>query len=340
MAGTYILLGPEKGLREDFISKVKSSLGPCAVSKYYAFEDYEEQMYADLGNNDLFSDHKLVILEEAQSLTSKEKTKPIVEFIKNPSDCATLILVSNELYINQDIMAAIPDPQNRIQKFYELFENKKEEYLRDFFRRNGMSITSEACQAIIEKVENNISEFQTVCGQLVTYLKTLENKNEVAYDDVEDFLSHTRQETEFTLFSYLAKRRLESALECLSALLHTSDDYQVSSLIAVRLAAFFRRALSLRTLTDSGMSFQDACRKPFFAGEREIRMPKEKDIYKDCISNYSARDIERILVTLAEYDIKIKDAGTSMQQTMIERCLVDIIIHRGTHTKKPVFATI
>ena len=346
MGHTYLLLGPEKGLKEDAIKNIRSQIGQCDVSKFYAFEDYEAELFAQLNNNDLFADHKLVILDEVQDIKTADKVKPLVQYIQNPSDCATLILTSTELYVNSSIMGAV-ETQGReyVSKFYELFESKKNEWLSNYFRRNGLSIENRAITAIIEKVENNVQEFENTCSQMVIFLKTIPNKQSVTYEDVEEFLTHTREESEYTLFSYIARGNLESALECLHTLLRTKDSASVCSMCASRLSTYFRRALSVQinVANGCGMSLRfgednTAFSKKVFEGDRPISMPKDREIYWDCCNTYSQRDMEHILVTLAEYDIKIKETPVVLQSVMMERCIMDVICRKGRHGKTLEFA--
>ena len=346
MGHSYLLLGPEKGLKEDAIKNIRSQIGQCDVSKFYAFEDYEAELFAQLNNNDLFADHKLVILDEVQDLKTTEKIKPLVQYIQNPSDCATLVMTSTELYVNSALMGAVEaQGKDYVLKFYELFESKKNEWLSNFFRRNGLSIDSKAITAIIEKVENNVQEFENTCSQMVIFLKTMPDKQSVTYEDVEEFLTHTREESEFTLFAFIARGKLESALECLHTLLRTKDSASVSSLCASRLSSYFRRALSVQINVSNGcgMSLRygednTAFSKKVFEGDRPISMPKDREIYRDCCNTYSQRDIERILVTLAEYDVKIKETPVVLQSIMLERCIMDVICRKGRHGRTLEFA--
>ena len=346
MGHSYLLLGPEKGLKEDAIKNIRSQIGQCDVSKFYAFEDYEAELFAQLNNNDLFADHKLVILDEVQDLKTAEKIKPLVQYIQNPSDCATLVMTSTELYVNSALMGAVEaQGKDYVLKFYELFESKKNEWLSNYFRRNGLSIDSKAITAIIEKVENNVQEFENTCSQMVIFLKTMPDKQSVTYEDVEEFLTHTREESEFTLFAFIARGKLESALECLHTLLRTKDSASVSSLCASRLSSYFRRALSVQINVSNGcgMSLRygednTAFSKKVFEGDRPISMPKDRDIYRDCCNTYSQRDIERILVTLAEYDVKIKETPVVLQSIMLERCIMDVICRKGRHGRTLEFA--
>jgi len=340
MGQCYLLLGPEKGLKEDFIKKIKSELGDYEVSKFYAFEDYEEEMFAQLLSEDLFAPHKLVILDEAQEIKTKDKAKAVAKYIQNPSESATFLVLSTELYIHADIMAAVPNQKDNILKFYELFENRKTEWLQNYFSRNGFSIEASACSAIVEKVDNNIQEFESVCSQMVVYFQTVAGKNTVTYSDVEDFLTHTRQETDFTLFSYIATGKLDSALECLQTLLHTNDASVLTAVVASRLANYFRRVYSILANIEKGLSIDDSLKTKYFATDRPVTMPKDKEIYKAACRRYSLTDVRRILVTLAEYDIKVKEQGTLLQQVVLEKCIVDIMTKKGKHSKQLDFAAI
>lgn len=340
MYSVYLLLGPEKGLKEDFIKELKSSFGDAEISKFYAFDEYEEEMFAQLDNHNLFADKKIVILDEAQEIKTKEKSKPIVQYIQNPSDTVLFIIESTELYINPDIMGSIPNQKDQILKFYELFENKKSEWLENYFRRNNLLITKDACAAIIEKVENNIQEFESVCSQLVLFASNVADKKEITEEDIDDFLTHTRQESEFSLFGYIAEGKLESSLECLQTLLHTNDAASLAGVVAGRLANYFRRAYSIHMCLKGGQDIDSALKSKYFDSDRPISMLKDKQTYKAALSRYSARDMERILVTLAEYDIKIKEEGALLQQTVLEKCIYDIVVYKGKHPKSASFAVL
>jgi DNA polymerase III subunit delta len=338
MAGTYLLLGPEKGLKDDYIKSLKAKLEPCEVSKFYEVEDYEGEMFAQLNNNDLFADHRLVIFEITEELKGKDKLKALANYIANPSDCATLVITSTELRVAPELMAVVP--KDNTVTFYEMFENQKPQWLSNYFKRNGYTISAEACNAIIEKVENNVHDFENVCSQFVIFLNTLEGKKNITEEDVEDYLAHTKEETDFSLFSYVARRKLDSALECLHTLLRTKDTALVTSMCASRLASYFRRALSIQMNLQKGLSLETSFVTKYFENEYPIKRKKDKDIYTDACRNYSVRDLERCLVTLAEYDLKIKEAPASAQQTMMEKCLVDVIVHKGRHAKALAFATL
>ncbi|MCR5760462.1 MAG: DNA polymerase III subunit delta [Sphaerochaetaceae bacterium] len=330
MESVYLLLGPEKGLKNDFIKRLKTSLGECEVSRFYAFEDYEDPLYAQLGSDDLFADRKLIILDEVQEIKTKDKISSLVSYMKNPSDSITLILSSPAMRVASEIMGAVPNQKEGIQRFYEMFDNKKEEWVRSFFARNSIRVSPDAVSAIISKVENNVEEFEVVCLQLVMYLQSVALRDNLTSEDVDDFLMHTKGEDEFSLFSLMARGEAEKSIECLRALLNSSESQSTTAtLLAVRLSYFFRRALSLSNLTSS-MPLDQAFGQKFYEDDRPITNYKQKTVYKTALDNYSKRDLERIMVLLAEYDIKIKEGGR-LQNIMMEKCILDIVKGKGRH---------
>lgn len=336
MEKVYLLLGPEKGLKNDFLKRLKTSLGECEVSRFYAFDDFEDGFYGQLGGSDLFAEKKLVILDEVQELKTKEKIDPLVSYIKNPTDSVVLVLMSAIQKVAPEIMAAIPDQKNGIVRFFELFENKKEEWVSSFFSRNGVRASSDAVSAIITKVENNISEFEVVCSQLVMYVKNVEGRDTLTADDVEEFLVHTKGEDDFSLFSSIISGNLEKSIECLRALLSSSENQaMVASTIPSKLSTYFRRTLFISNLSAT-MPIEKAFSEKLFAEDKPISAKKLKDAYTKAVNTYSKKELERILVLLSEYDIKVKEAGR-LQSIMVEKCITDIVKNRGRHPQPVTF---
>ncbi len=330
----YLLLGPEDGLKQEFINSLTKNLGNFTTSKFYAFDDYEDEMFSTLTTVDMFFEKKLVILDEAQEIKLKNKQKNLAAYIKNPSPDSVLLILSRELYISSDIMNSFSDQKHQVQKFYELFENKKTEWIKKFFQKNKFNITLSACDTIIERIDNNIQEFTSVCNQIITYIiiKGYGANYEITAEDVDDFLVYTRQESFFTLFSYIVSNQLENSISCLQNLLRFGENI---TLVPSRLSQYFRRAHSVSRQIDSGLSLEKALSIPFFLSEKPIVIPKDKNIYREAVNNYTLFQIRRILALLAEYDVKVKEAGLYLQQYVLEKCIFDIVVNKGKYL--PVF---
>jgi DNA polymerase III delta subunit len=71
----YLLLGPEKGQKQETINRIRETLNKefgeqIEYSKYYAFDDNNDQMYIDLNNISLFSPHSLIVLHNIEIISS------------------------------------------------------------------------------------------------------------------------------------------------------------------------------------------------------------------------------------------------------------------------------
>lgn len=321
----YMLLGPEKGQKKTFIANLKKDLKDYQVSKFYGFEDYQDEFYAQLVNKDLFSPHSLVIMENVEEIKSKEKIKPLVSYIKAPSENVTLVLVSDAHFVSSELMAVMPNQNQTVLKFFEMFENQKEQWIRTYFKDKGFGIDSDAVRMIIERVENNQSEFENVCSQLIAYFNIGEKNKVITSEDIDKYLIHSRGESVSSLFSCIAYGKLESALECVNVLCSSSDAWQISSLLST-LSFSFKRLYSVQKIMEQGVKNADeALKEKYFDSDRPVTSFKEKNIYKAAMNLFTIEDVKNTLILLAEYDIRVKEGGPMLQQLLIERCIVKIL---------------
>ena len=156
----YLLLGPETGAKEQVLKDIRDKLkeahgGEIELSRFYPFETENGEILTALNNNSLFSDHRMVILSQAEQLGSS-MVESIANYLAHPVETATLIIISSELYLSQKIMKAIP--KRNIQTFYDLLENQKTDWIRNFFRKLGISITADGIDLLIDLTEDNTPE--------------------------------------------------------------------------------------------------------------------------------------------------------------------------------------
>ncbi len=131
----YLLLGPETGAKEQELKVIRDLLrktygGEIELSRFYPFETENGEILTVLNNNSLFSDHRMVILSQADQLGAS-MVEAIANYLAHPVETATLIIISSELYLSQKIMKAIP--KKNIHTFYDLLDHQKTEWIRNFF---------------------------------------------------------------------------------------------------------------------------------------------------------------------------------------------------------------
>lgn len=135
----YLLLGPPEtgGAKEQELKVIRDLLrktyggGEIELSRFYPFEtENGGEILTVLNNNSLFSDHRMVILSQADQLGAS-MVEAIANYLAHPVETATLIIISSELYLSQKIMKAIP--KKNIHTFYDLLDHQKTEWIRNFF---------------------------------------------------------------------------------------------------------------------------------------------------------------------------------------------------------------
>ncbi|MFA6688232.1 MAG: DNA polymerase III subunit delta [Sphaerochaetaceae bacterium] len=342
VAPVYLLLGPEAGDKGQRIKDIRAELrqqigGEPELHRFYPFETENGELFSALDNNSLFSDHRLVILSQAEDL-SAALTAQLVEYIGHPSSTATLLIVSNETSVSSKLMSAVPKAQTEI--FWEMFENRKADWVRTFFRKAGMMIGNNAVDLLLDLVENNTQELKNTCSQLIMFLQSDPQRQDgqVTEDDVDSYIYHSRQESVFSLFEHIARGELERSLATLHVLARSGQGEPVP--LIAGLVWQFRRLMSIQMQRKEGTSFSEALAGASVLGQKSpIRRKKDQELYAKACDRYSLDDIRRIIALLSDYDIRTREMGSDMQQPLLEHCLYLIIEKKGIRTTIPVGAS-
>ncbi len=325
----YLLLGPEAGEKSAYLREIRSalreefSLDP-EIHRFYPFDTLNGEILEALENNSLFSDHRLVILSQADALQAAQ-IKELVTYLKNPSDSATLVIITSETRISPKLGSLVPKPHTKI--FYEMFDNRKPEWLRGVFTAQQFAITADAVELLLELVENTTQELKTVSLQLMQFV-ALDQRNTITEDDVQQFIQHTRPESGFSLFDQIAIGKYDRALDILHTLMQYKDGSAVA-IIAVLLWQF-RRLVSLQELLSRGVRWDDAVSRITVSGKpAAIRRKKDLTTFRSAVAEYPLASCHAIIARLGEGDIAVRQIGTELQPLVLERLLGTIMIRRG-----------
>jgi DNA polymerase-3 subunit delta len=315
----FLFLGPEKGEKGDTIAAIRRDLAvgglPVEETVFYAGETPAAAISDVLHNGSLFADTRLFIIKNIESI--KEKEKEEVKLLSScllPQPRTVVILVSEETRAAKSLEDPIPPRRRRI--FWELFENQKTGWVRDFFRREGCRIDDEGIGAILEMVENNTEALRRECSRLVLFL----GKNRtVSAGDLEEWLSHSREESAFTLFSRIAWGDLSKSLESLHTLLGAKEE---PVRILAGLVSSFRRLRDYQALVEAGNTNDGALRQAGFSH------PKARADFAEACRRYGPGGADRLLALSAEYDIRIRSGGGPLESLLMELFLYQIVVNR------------
>ncbi|GHV14534.1 DNA polymerase III subunit delta [Spirochaetia bacterium] len=320
----FLFLGPELGEKSDAVEGIRKSLrqGGAAASQgsaaeetsFYATETAVTDVAAALLNGSLFADIRLFFIKNAEVIKKKDEIELLASYMKSPQSGTVLILMSEETRLAKGLEDAVPAQNKRI--FWELFEDRKTEWVRAFFRREGCRIEEDGVGAILELVENNTDALRRECGRLALFLG---KDKPIEAADVDEWLSHTREESAFTLFSRIAGGGLSRCVESLHALLGAKE---APPAILAGLAWCFRKLRDYQYLVESGSPNDFEFKKIGLAS------PKARKDYAEAYRRYGPGAGDRLLALTAEYDIRLRSGGTALEEVLMEMFLYKAVCQR------------
>ena len=339
----YLLLGPEEGEKNEWLAgekkRVLSAYPDAEIHQFYAGDDTGEAISSVLSQSSLFSSFRLVIIKQFENRSGKDGiAKALEDYLKAKQDDAEVIIVSSE-----KSQAKIPKPildgigKDGIKMFWEMFENKKRDWITSAFRKEGFSISTDAVEEILFSTENNTQDMKNLVSSLSLYFKaTAPGKGQVTLDDIEQYAIKTRGEDGYTLFAAIADCDTEHALLIMKTILE-SDSYGAIRAISV-VTSRFRLLESALEMKRKGSSIDAIAANaeylspyPSSFKEKGIRK-KEIPAISKAMKNYSLEDVKRIIVYLGKMDSAVKTASSELLPTVLSSLVFTIIADKGNET--------
>lgn len=327
---TYLYLGPELGERSDAVDALRSSLaaeggGAPEEHSFYAGETRLGDLLSLLMNASLFSSRRLITVKNAEVIKKKDEVDLLVQYIASPAEDTVLILVSDETSVDRRLEEAVPKDAKRV--FWELFEDRKTEWVASFFRREGFRLSPDAVDSILELVENNTDALRRECGRLVLFLNP---SKVVEAEDVEGLLAHTREESAFTLFARIADGDLPKAVETLHTLLGAKES---PVQIFAGLSWCFKRLGDYVALADAGRINDFELRRVGIASKRAQRD------YAAAAKRYDAAAVARCTSLIAEFDVTLRASGAALETILMDVFLCKLVAGRGRSLERISYRT-
>jgi DNA polymerase-3 subunit delta len=315
--GTCLLfLGPELGEKQDAVEAIRGSIkkhfgSPPEETSFYAGETAVNTMVSIVRNGSLFADARLFFIKNAELLKKKDELELLAAYMNSPQDDTTVIFISDNISLDKTLEKAAGKDGKRV--FWELFENKKTEWVANFFRREGFRISGEGIEAVLELVENNTDSLKRECSRLMLFL----GKDTVVGEaEVEKWLSHTREESAFTLFSRIAQGDLNRSIEILHTLLAAKET--PAAILGV-LAWCFHKLRDYLALTANGIPDDFEFKK---IGLASAKVRKD---YAAAGRRYGVTGTDACLSLTAGFDIRIRSGGAGFESILMDQYLCTII---------------
>ena len=205
----WLFTGPELGERSDALEALRKSAekkyGQLDNHLFYAADTSISVVLDAVQNGSLFAEARFAVVRNAEAIKKKEDIQALTQWVEQTpaEDGAFLVLISDVIGIDKKIEALVPKDHKKI--FWELFENKKQEWIRRFFAQSKIGIEQEAIDVLLELVENNTEALKTTCTHISLFF---EPGTTLTAETVEHLLAHNKEETPFTLFDALSNANL------------------------------------------------------------------------------------------------------------------------------------
>lgn len=339
-APVYLFTGPEFGERNDEIDRIKSELnkkyGSFDDYLYYASETSVPTVVSMLQTESLFTPATCIVYKAAELIKKKEDIESLGAWVKSvlPSksggaakDSHVLILVSDENSVDSKLEKIIPKENKKI--FWEMFDNRKLPWVKDYFKKNGYSVTDDAADLILEMVENNTAALKTEINRFFTLFQKGYN---VTASDVESVIADTKGETGYTLFAALtdtsvsSQERFENALTILQKLkLAANNSSSYAAGITATLGGCFKKALFWHELVQSGSPMDEYSLKSNGFTSKKMRTQ-----YQNASALWTHGQTVAIMALIAQTEIQIRSAGRGgLEDNYLAMLLYCIVIKKG-----------
>jgi DNA polymerase-3 subunit delta len=316
--GGYIFLGPEAGKKQDAIEDIRKKIaakGEFEETVFYAGETPATEIANAVQNHSLFASARLSIIKNAEQIKKKDEISLIAECMAELDSETVLILVSDEFRLAAGLDDCVKKDNRKV--FYELFEEQKSEWVRSFFKREGRAIEPDGVDTILEMVENNTDALRRECARLILFLP---KDRPATAEDVENWLSHSREEPAFTLFSRIAAGDLSRSIETLHTLLSAKESPPG---ILASLAWCFRKLRDYLALCQNSYAEPNS----FELKKIGLSSPKAQADYAAAARRYNSAAADACLALTAEYDILTRAGGTALEQVLMDVYIMKLLQH-------------
>lgn len=228
-----IILKGVDNISNDTIAVIEKFLLPFKINKY----TFENDILGKLST----SDKKLLTTFYASEndyykLLDKIKKKDKVSILKVLKTAGYFVNSDSYLIMLNDTNEKVPDSltdillPEQVVTFWEMFENQKVEWVKNYIKSRGLYITDSAINFILEMIPNSTDQLRDEIDKIVALYQELGDKSKkyIELDFIEDYLEFSKEESVFSLYSSILIGNSEKAIMILLSLFN-SDDFSLLS---------------------------------------------------------------------------------------------------------------
>lgn len=299
----YLLYGTEDFEIEEEIKKLSKDIDEMNISKYDLNNDMLSLALEDAKTISLFSDKKLVIVDNANMFTgsTSKDSELIEEYLNHINENTTLVLiVHNDKLDTRKKITKLIKKVGKVQEFNDELDTTS--LVRRLFK--DYNIDYKTIQLFIDRVGNNPIIIQSEINKIKIYK---DNDKNITEEDILNLTAKLIEIDIFKLIDYIVRKNKEKALELYYEMLKMNEE---PIKIVVILANQFRIMYQSKELLKKGYSEKD------IANTLKIHPYRVKLAIQNS-RNYTSDILLKNLNALADIDIGIK-TGTINKDLALE----------------------
>lgn len=303
MNNNYLIEGSDYISINNKISEIikKNNFSDASISKYDLSEDLLEEVIEDLNTYGLFSDKKIVIINNFDKMDPDiNRVEELLKYVENSSSLNLLFVVSDKY---DDRKKIIKDLKKKME-FIKVSSDPVE------FTKNclkGYKVEDGVITLLVNNTLGDISRLYNECNKLKIYKI---NDKYISKEDVLELAVKKLGDSTDITFQFsrsLAEKDKKKALSLYQELL----DYQIEALSIIGLlASQFRIMFQVKVLEEKNMRNDEIAKT---LNGKSYRITKTRELTR----YYSKRELLDLMIKLEDIDLKIKttsvDANTLVQ---------------------------
>lgn len=295
MNNNYLIYGVDKYLIDKEIDKIikKNKIDNNSIIKYSLNEDSIDNILEDANTFNLFSDTKLIIVNDANIFNSSNDilTDKIINYLNNYNNKSYLVftLLSDKIDNRKKITKVMSDKGNIINL------NKKEvdtNYIISYLKENGYQINMSDARMILNKAGNNLFSINNELDKLMLF--KLEDKV-IDKNSIDLLINENIDSSLFALVDSITNKDKNKMLKLYHECLLESDPIMIINMLANKYILLYQ----VKRLISDGYSDDK------IAKELEVH-PYPVKLARNMCYSYSVKEILDIILKLANLDKDIK----------------------------------
>ena len=260
MNNIYLIYGNEEYLIKKELSKIidDSKINTDNIIKYDLNEENVSNVVEEACTISMFDDKKFIICENCNFLSSSEKKElnhdidSLSKYIENPfNDVYIVFIVNNEKLDERKKIVKILKKVSKVIECNKLDSHNLNDYIYNYFKKNGYNIEMNLVRLIIDKVKYDLSNIISECDKLMLYK---DSNKDITKEDIDNVIIETIEDNIFELTNSIMEKNTSKSIKIYKDLLLKGEE---PIKLIVMIANQFRLILQVKLMLKNGYSQND-----------------------------------------------------------------------------------